>query len=69
MLSVSMSSRRTSLIFSRGTIDKVRLLYDCSQATARIVVRSKEDLEVPLVSLIEYSALSDMLTLSVNVRT
>lgn len=29
-------------------INKVRLLYDRSQATARIVVRSKEDLEVPL---------------------
>ncbi|KAF5382705.1 hypothetical protein D9615_002815 [Tricholomella constricta] len=29
-------------------INKVRILYDRSQPTARIVVRSKEDLEVPL---------------------
>ncbi|KAF7981483.1 hypothetical protein HWV62_33533 [Athelia sp. TMB] len=31
------------------SINKVRLLYDRSQQTARIVVRSKEDLETPLV--------------------
>lgn len=30
------------------SVDKVRLLYNRSQPTARIVVRSKEDLEVPL---------------------
>jgi hypothetical protein len=29
--------------------DKVRLLYDRDQPTARIVVRSKSDLETPLV--------------------
>ncbi|KAF9561324.1 hypothetical protein CPC08DRAFT_635599 [Agrocybe pediades] len=29
-------------------LNKVRLLYNCSQPTARIVVRSKEDLETPL---------------------
>ncbi len=28
--------------------DQVRILYDRGQATARIVVRSKEDLEQPL---------------------
>lgn len=33
------------------TTDKVRLLYDRAQETARIVVKSREDLEVPLVSL------------------
>lgn len=33
------------------TADKVRLVYDRSQSTARIVVRSKEDLETPLVSI------------------
>lgn len=53
----------------RGTTDKVRLLYDCSQATARIVVRRKEDLEVPLVSLVAYSALSELTaTVSVHAR-
>lgn len=30
-------------------LDKVRVLYDRSQSTARIVVRDKEDLEEPLV--------------------
>ena len=32
--------------------DKVRLLYDRSQTTARLVVRSVEDLEFPLVTII-----------------
>ena len=32
------------------TTDKVRLLYDRAQETARIVVKSREDLEIPLVS-------------------
>lgn len=31
-------------------LDKVRILYDREQSTARIVVRSKEDLDNPLVS-------------------
>jgi hypothetical protein len=32
-------------------VDKMRLLYDREQVTARIVVKSKADLQVPLVSL------------------
>lgn len=31
-------------------LDKVRSLYDRSQTTARLVVRSRRDLEKPLVS-------------------
>ena len=31
-------------------LDKVRLLYNRSQSTARLVVRSKDDLDPPLVS-------------------
>lgn len=30
-------------------IDKVRLLYDRGQPTARLVVRSRKDLDTPLV--------------------
>ena len=33
------------------TIRLVRLLYDRAQTTARIVARSKDDLEIPLASL------------------
>jgi hypothetical protein len=32
-------------------INKVRLLYDRGQTTARMVLRSKEDLEYPIVSV------------------
>lgn len=32
-------------------IDKVRLLYDRGQPTARLVLRSKKDLDTPLVRL------------------
>ena len=35
--------------FERGLSDKVRLLYDRELPTARLVVRSKEDLDKPLV--------------------
>jgi hypothetical protein len=47
-----------------GITDKVRLLYDRSQPTARIVVRNKDDLEVPLVSLVACSASRHMLTVA-----
>jgi hypothetical protein len=35
-----------------STTDKVRLLYDRSQSTARIVVRNQDDLKTPLVRLL-----------------
>lgn len=40
-------------------IDKVRLLYDRGQPTARLVVRSRKDLDTPLVSgvTLSFSAL------------
>jgi hypothetical protein len=44
----------SGLIDSFTFIDKVRLLYDRSQQTARIVVRSKAELESPLVSAYSY---------------
>jgi hypothetical protein len=37
---------------NRLCLDKVRLLYDRDLPTARIVVRTKEDLSPPLVSLL-----------------
>lgn len=30
-------------------LDKTRLLYDCEQLTACLVVKTEEDLQVPLV--------------------
>ncbi|KAG6832020.1 hypothetical protein H0H92_006056 [Tricholoma furcatifolium] len=51
--------RREVLIFPT---DKVRILYDRSQTAARIVVRNKEDLEVPLTGYI-VSNTDELLTL------
>ena len=39
----------------------MRLLYDREQVTARIVVRSPEDLETPLVRLCAHSPSSDLM--------
>lgn len=41
------------IAFHHCLLDKVRLLYDANQPTARIVVRSKKDLDTPLVGVLD----------------
>ena len=49
VLSKRSSSRPEMPFFTCVCLDKVRLLYDRGQPTARLVIRSKRDLETPLV--------------------
>ena len=49
MKSVSQRNVQNKLLTDTTTLDKVRLLYDANQPTARIIARSKKDLDTPLV--------------------
>jgi len=61
MLSVRFSETSQNSELTTKT-DKVRLLYDRTQPTARLIVKNKEDLCTPLVRLLQLHANTDLNT-------